>query len=365
MKVLLLLPDTIKNPFGGMGVQADSLTSNSRIEYTVNELKRSSIFVKGELNIVINLIEQIENFPKGEYDIVHSFDFSTYLQGKAFSKMYDIPHVHTVQLAFNEIGYTGELMNVANTIEAESFITPDSVIYVSMEYLNKYGGLTENAYYMPNGIDLHKWITTPKQEVKLPGRPNAKKLCYIGRYAIMKNVLSLLQADIPEDVDVYFIGSHRGADGNIYDTTRQVIDKTDNFYFLGAKYGDNKINYLREMDAVIVPSTHEPFGIVCLEALASDSILLSSMESGMGEYLDEEVAINCGTTPESISAGIKKWLSLGKKEKTNMILKGRELCKILSEDRMRSYIENIYKETLSRYNKNAIVEKQIESNLLN
>jgi glycosyltransferase involved in cell wall biosynthesis len=100
------------------------------------------------------------------------------------------------------------------------------------------------------------------------------------------------------------------------------------------------------MDAIIVPSHHEPFGIVCLEALASGCILLSSFESGMKEYLTEDVAINCGTSIDTITKAIEYWLNIDDSE--TRIQKGYDLCKKYSWEKAGTALEGIYKKVLEK-----------------
>jgi glycosyltransferase involved in cell wall biosynthesis len=120
----------------------------------------------------------------------------------------------------------------------------------------------------------------------------------------------------------------------------------DNFYYVGARYGQEKIDWLMAADAVIVPSTHEPFGIVGLEGLASRSIVLSSFVNGMGDYLTDECAINCGTTTESISKAIDRFISMTNEEKNKMKDKGLQVCRehdwsIQADKLFKVYNENI------------------------
>ena len=359
LKVLLLLPDSSKNPFGGMGVQAEGIIASSScifVEHTVNnDLLLLDESVLG-VSVIEQLIGQASNLPKIEdikdVSLVHSFDASTSLQGHAIAKMLGVPHILTLQLSMDTL--IDMYYNKAKTpdtyflssIELLCLNLANAVIHVSKEYLFKYGILNSNSFYLPNGIDFEKWNNAPYLDVNLPGRPNAKKLCYIGRYAEMKNVPALLNADIPENVDIYFIGSIRGGHEYYYNTMIDFVDKNPNAYYLGEKQGNEKINTLKAMDAVIVPSTHEPFGIVCLEALASGCVLLSSFQSGMKEYLTEDIAVNCGITPEEITNGINKWLLLDdipeRKER------GYALCKQYSWDNAANILESIYKKVLTK-----------------
>jgi glycosyltransferase involved in cell wall biosynthesis len=166
----------------------------------------------------------------------------------------------------------------------------------------------------------------------------------------MKNVQSLMQAKLPEDVDLYFIGHDRAGNEYLYEQFKDFVEENKNVHFLGPIYGDEKIKTLKKMDAVIVPSIHEPFGIVTLEALASDNILLSSFKSGMGEYLNEDVAINCGTTPEEISKAILKWSKMTSKQINDQIKRGHEFLKPFTWENSAAVLHEIYKETIKNYN---------------
>ena len=56
--------------------------------------------------------------------------------------------------------------------------------------------------------------------------------------------------------------------------------------------------------AVVVPSIHEPFGIVNLEVMAAGTPLLCSRTTGMAEVVPKDACWSCGTTSESISTAI-------------------------------------------------------------
>ena len=145
----------------------------------------------------------------------------------------------------------------------------------------------------------------------------------------------------------------------LYEQFRDFVKINKNVHFLGPIYGDEKIKTLKKMDAVIVPSLHEPFGIVTLEALASNNILLSSFKSGMGEYLNEDVAINCGTTSEEISKAILKWSKMSKKQVNDQIKRGHEFLKPFTWENSATVLYEIYKKTIKQYNK--LKEKNLDT----
>lgn len=362
MKILLLSPDSSKNPFGGMGAHAKGVMTASDYEFVEHSLQNRTIMLQeepgGGFSFYEQLIPQASDLPNIKdlegVDLVHSYDASSSLQGHAIAKMLGVPHIMTLQLSMTwlmDMFYSYVPVNetkVVTAIEMSCMNVADAVIHVSKEYLKKYGILNANSFYMPNGIDIDEWESTPKLSVNLPGRKNAKKLCYIGRYAEMKNIEGIVNANIPEDIDIYFIGSSKGGHDYYFDIMIDYVEKNKNAYYLGPTYGEDKINTLRAMDAVIVPSHHEPFGIVCLEALAAECILLSSFKSGMSEYLTEDVAINCGTSLEEISKGIQQWLNISTEETEKRKLQGKEFCKQYSWKNAVKILEDIYKHVLNK-----------------
>ena len=147
---------------------------------------------------------------------------------------------------------------------------------------------------------------------KFPGK-GKRKVVYIGRFAVMKNIESLCKASIPEDIDLCFIGDDRGGEEFIY---KQMMEKCKepNVHYLGYLRGQDKMDALKSADAVILPSKHEPFGIVGLEALASNCILISSFVDGITDYLTEDVGINCGLDSWSITNALYDYVNIPEEE---------------------------------------------------
>jgi glycosyltransferase involved in cell wall biosynthesis len=83
---------------------------------------------------------------------------------------------------------------------------------------------------------------------------------------------------------------------------------------LGYLRGEAKKSLLQSADAVIMPSLHEPFGIVGLEALASKTVLISSFTDGISDYLTPDVGIDCGKTKESIGEALNIFKNMSDEE---------------------------------------------------
>lgn len=386
-RILTILADTLKSSMGGMGVHALELMKHlegvhefvcispdaKEMEgpnYRVFPYSGSSGFFGKPDALMANILGQTsitETIIKHgiKADLVHSHDWSTAHAGRAIARALGVPHVLTVHLSIGWLIRMFEYPEDHNTstataVEIESIMESDAVAHVSYEYLKRFGFFNpDRSYYFPNGIDLTAWQETPVEPVELPGRKDAKKLCYIGRYADMKNVDSLCMAELPENVDLYFIGSLSGGQEPMFQFMLDSVDRRPNTYYLGPKYGSEKVNTLRAMDAVIVPSRHEPFGIVCLEALAAGCTLLSSFESGMADYLSEDIAVRCGTTPESITEGVNKWLALTDDEIAVRRHKGFQLCQEYSWKNSANTLDQIYAEAFVNYAKRQIPHAEV------
>jgi glycosyltransferase involved in cell wall biosynthesis len=160
----------------------------------------------------------------------------------------------------------------------------------------------------------------------------------------MKSISDLVRADIPEDIDLIFIGDDKGADTTSVEELSIALNTKRNIYHIGSKYDQDKVNALFSADAVIVPSKHEPFGIVGLEALAAKTLLISSFSDGMNEYLNKDIAINCGKTKRGIEEAIHKIKKMKENERNERIINGYEMAKKFDWDNIAEKYYDLYHE---------------------
>ncbi len=90
---------------------------------------------------------------------------------------------------------------------------------------------------------------------------------------------------VSREPNTYFIISGSG------DLESQMIRRvaeyglSDKFIFCGFLRGDELANMYKASDIFVMPSVSEPFGIVPLESMLSDTPVLISKESGVAEIL--------------------------------------------------------------------------------
>lgn len=373
MKPLILIPDSLENPMGGMGEQARELITrfsggctiigspkqeytdygNDKIYIPIEEHSVPIGIKEPRLNDLVNQANYvIKASALHPHSLVHAFDWSTFYAGSLLSKQWNVPLVVTIQLSvsqlakeFGEPPNEIEINQMISGIELMGLLQAEAIIQVSKTYVLGFPRFfDQKTVVIPNGIDYEKW---QKQiNYSLPG--NRKyKIVFIGRLAYQKGIHLLLNAKIPEEIDLIFIGGNRGSNLELQDAVICKAKDNENIHYLGPLYGDEKIGALQAADAVIMPSVHEPFGIVALEALASKSVLISSFVHGMKDFLTEEIAINCGTSTPSIEESFNQFLKLSPEDKLNRINKGMCLCEQYSWNDIVKKVEDVYDQITS------------------
>lgn len=371
MKVLVLFPDSISKPVGGLGVQFKNLYSrlSDKIDFYVvgfpegekNEVKHyrpainptPGVGMGSALTLMGHIVYLSEGLEYPKPDIVHAYDWTTYLSGYYLAKYHKVPLLLTMQLSVKGLHEAGIAQCVDyGSIDGkvlhdlhynhERFVLSkaDKIINVSQGYTKHTEGFEDLTVIIPNGIDLNEWV--PKNKMELPGE-NRHKIVYIGRFVKMKALDILSKANIPKEIDLILIGDPTYGETEINQGLVDMVEKQDNVYYIGPQYGQDKVDILHSADAVIMPSRHEPFGIVALEALASKSILLSSRIDGMGDFLDDSNSIKIELTVEGIEKAFYDYLALTEEQKQSIIKNGLETCKKYNWDDIADQYYEIYK----------------------
>jgi glycosyltransferase involved in cell wall biosynthesis len=351
--VTVIFPDSVSKPTGGLGVQFKNLYSRlkDKIDFQVvghpdgpnNVDKYKGVphpipaIQHGSLNTLIGHTEYLKEalkYPKP--DIVHAYDWSTYYAGVCLAELYNVPLLVTMQLSSNALASCGihNCIDISSIdglwlhkthveLEMYGLRKATKIIHVSQGYSRYFSQFQDKSTVIPNGIHLNDWI--PNKLIQLPG-DRKYKVVYIGRFSLMKSVIELVEADIPKDIDLIFIGVPNGGDQDSIVKLEEALSIKEGIHYYGPAYDQHKINILFSSDAVIMPSKHEPFGIVALEALASRNILLSSRVDGLGDFCTDSNSIDTGFTPESISKALHKFTQMTDEEKINMVTNGLATC---------------------------------------
>lgn len=296
--------------------------------------------------------------------IIHAFDWPTFTPARLLKQMWNIPLISDVALSITKefesycryipeiaadiMKNTSHVFQCCSIVESSGLSCSDSVI-VHTERYKQILNCPFKVKVVPNGIDIAK--------IRNRNFPNPfysttkKRLMFIGRLTASKNVMSVVKAvenrsDLP--IELIIVGHPtNGADPALVEYIKQREKKTNVIRYVGPKYGDEKFGYYKYVDGVIMPSIHEPFGLVSLETLASGTLLMCSMVDGLGEVLDDSCCIPCGTSVENISHALGMWVDVldGGSGKMNRIIEaGYARADMYSWDNACQKLESIYKD---------------------
>jgi glycosyltransferase involved in cell wall biosynthesis len=360
MKTIVIFTiDSPLNNFGGLGESVRHLCFNlpeynfvtfgfsekeHETEKNINHHKITDI-INGEDTLIFLQLKKIkEIIEKHDVKLIHVFDWTFVDIAYELSKSLNIKWIYTSALSAyqktinmyeiwkNIIPKEAEIMLQRNlpelrkAKEKEDFVfeNSSSIIFVSEYYRNLYKGNKNCNKFnvIMNGIDFSNYSRTKQLDVKteIPGLKENLKVLYLGRFDSMKNVTALLETKIPPGIDLILAGDSKAGDLNwLEDFLTTNANALSNVYNVGFLRGAMKKFYLQNVDAVIVPSIHEPFGIVALEAIASKTILISSRAGGMKDFITTEMCIDCGFYTSTIYSAYLRLKSMSIQEKNSMI----------------------------------------------
>jgi glycogen(starch) synthase len=379
MKVLALIPDFLEKPSGGLGEQMQNIIRelDGKVDYYIcgypeqNNIKNYKSIAAPIPNFnhvaLTTIYGQSIYFLEGldfkqDFDIIHACDWSTFYAGILCSWHFKKPLVVTVNLSLQQLNqnnifychdpstYDGAYINGLQVMfEQMGLFYANKIIHVSKYYENLYKEYKDKSITIHNGLNLQEW---KKQDASpfIKGK-NKTKLCYIGRASGMKGLDIILNSDIPDDVDFYFVVSNKNAEEPIFTNIKNKCNDKNIFHIEGL-YAKDKIDFLFEMDAIVMPSKHEPFGIVALEALASESILITTATGGIKEIVEDIDYFHINNS-EDLNKAYTSIKNLNENSKRKFIQKGLEKISRFDWQTQSNKLYDVYKEVLNQpYNKN-------------
>jgi len=384
MNVLALIPDFLEKPSGGLGEQMRNIIREleNKVNYFICAYPE-----KNNYKNYRSVVAPIQNFQhaalttiygqsmyfsealkfKTDFDIIHACDWSTFYAGILASWHFKKPLVCTMNLSLKELNKNNIFYcHDANSIdgmhinklqiffEQMGMFYANKIVHVSETYAKSYGEHLDKTTVIHNGINLEKWVR--KNKSKYIKNQNKPKFCYIGRASIMKGIETILNSNIPDDVDFYFVVSEKNAEEPFFSNIKKICNNKNIFHIPGL-YGQDKIDFLFEMDAVVMPSKHEPFGIVALEALASESILITTASGGIKEIVQDIDYFHINNSND-LSKTFIQIKNLSEEDRNKITKKGKKRSMNFDWKIQSDKLYQLYKETINmEYNKNVIVFK--------
>jgi glycosyltransferase involved in cell wall biosynthesis len=114
---------------------------------------------------------------------------------------------------------------------------------------------------IPNGIDL-------SEIRKVKSSYGSKKMIFLSRIHPKKGIELLLEAWRTSNTQGWSLEIAGNGDAKYIQSLIESANDLNNVSFVGAKYGEDKWNFLRSADVMVLPTYSENFGIVVAETLA-------------------------------------------------------------------------------------------------
>jgi glycosyltransferase involved in cell wall biosynthesis len=192
-------------------------------------------------------------------------------------------------------------------------------------------GIRKEITAIPLGINNSEF--TPKENT-------AKKdyILFVGTLQPRKNLINLIKAysSIHERIKerLVIVGGSGWLNSGLADTVRNLPDKVkDSIEFKGYVTQAELVNLYREARLFVLPSLHEGFGLIILEAMASGTPVVTSMRGAIPEFFSGAAEFADPLSPDDIACAIERVLS-DKKRQDELIARGLERAAILDSARV-------------------------------
>jgi len=265
-----------------------------------------------------------------KFDIIHSQGFTAGVIAGMGNWLFRVPHVITPHGLFETDQFGNKFRRVKRWLVGRILARADVIQSVSHDaeenLLEFYPFLAHGRTMLKviqNGIDIALFPSTGKdrdfQDLrrKLKLEPDTFLFGFLGRFMPEKGFEYLINA--VEILSTY--SSHAGRfkilavnDGAYIREYRSIIQsKRLSEYFIFSGFVPDVLRILNGLDALVIPSTSEAFGLIAAEALLAGCPVIASNCKGLREVVKNTPALITQTRDAgSISGALKKFMGNSK-----------------------------------------------------
>lgn len=237
----------------------------------------------------------IQNHYKNRYDVIHCHDWLTAWAGIYLKQAINKPLVQTIHST--EFERTLSPWNEIIRIEKDATINSDRVITVSKKtaqlLIEKFQVQKEKIRVIYNGVNRERYNHKEKPKV-ISTIKEKKKVLFLGRLTEQKGPVQFLHAAkkvLQKEPDTLFLVAGNGPLLPLLITLSIELGIQKNVKFLGYLSDEEQRKIYSTVDVFVMPSVSEPFGIVALEAIASNIPVIISKTSGVSEILNSVLKV--------------------------------------------------------------------------
>lgn len=290
----------VNSPLGPYLTEESYLNKLSELDKTEVKLKEiygSSLFAEVErYGILAEKVALTKQF-----DVIHAHDWLSALAGMTAKRVTGKPfilHIHATE--FDRTGGHGVHERIYQ-IEREGMLAADKVIAVSeftrQTIIKQYGIDPNKVEVVHNGIDLDEYKHNGAPQATLVKLKDAgyKIVLFVGRFTMQKGPEYFLKAAkkvLEQEQHVKFVMAGSG------DMEQKIIEMTaslgigDKVVLPGFIRGNDLRSLYSQADIFVMPSISEPFGLVALEAVANNTPVIVSKQSGAAEVMHHALKVD-------------------------------------------------------------------------
>ncbi len=229
---------------------------------------------------------------KNKHSVIHAHDWLTYPAGIAAKEVSGKPlvaHIHATE--FDRSGsdsVNGQIYN----IELEGFRRADMIVAVSgrtrEKVIQKYGIPSHKVKVIHNGVEFQKSRNAIPEVFNKIKSDGGKIVLFAGRITLQKGpdyFVSMAKKILHYEPKTFFVVSGSGDMEGAMIRQAANLGISDKFIFCGFLRGEELATIYRDADIYVMPSVSEPFGLLPLECMISDTPVLISKESGVSEVV--------------------------------------------------------------------------------
>lgn len=237
------------------------------------------------------------HFDDSPPDLIHVHDWYTGIAGLALMRRWNIPMVvtfHSIHRGRNTAKHSQRSWEQIDQLEQEIGKEAAHLIvcstFMRQSIHEELAIPLEKVTVIPNGVTAgQKGAHTPSSRaaLRLQHAPAGQTLLlYVGPIIYSKGILVLIRA-LPSilahhpNIKLLVVGEN----GNKLQPLAFELGAEHAIDFLGYVSDDERDGLYQIVDAVIIPSLYEPFGIVALEAMAFGANVIASNVGGLGEVI--------------------------------------------------------------------------------
>lgn len=248
-------------------------------------------------------VEQLLKFQQQEgieYSVVHTNYWLSSWVGMELKKIQPIQLVHTYHslgaVKYKSVSTIPLIATTRLEVEKKVLEKADRIVATSpqeKEHMRSLVSTKGSIDIIPCGTDIRKFGSVNREAAreKLGIDPNAKVVFYVGRFDRRKGIETVVRAVAKSqmrDQNVKLViggGSRPGqSDGIERDRIEKIVGEVglrDITTFPGRLGDDTLPSYYAAADVCVVPSHYEPFGLVAIEAMASETPVVASDVGGL------------------------------------------------------------------------------------